>query len=194
MPGPLRRRGDIPSDLALLDEPSRGTSDSFTQPRPFTLEPALKLPGTGDEESLEQITPIAVEGIPEPFRRNGIVESDHVAPEPSKIESDFLVAARQDDVPERAAEYVQCLAQCPPRVFLVELGPKQREQAVAAMESSGSGGGEVGEQSETARSSEQPLDLMSRSIGQLQGPEHPELDHATLFTVTASGDGTVTTW
>src|SRR5206468_8995735 len=61
-----------------------------------------------------------------------------------------------------APQDVQCLAQCRSRVLLVELRPEQGEQAVAAVESSGSGGGEVGEQRETARSSEQPLDLVSR--------------------------------
>ena len=52
----------------------------------------------------------------------------------------------------------------------------------------------VGEQRETVRSREQPLDLMSRCIGEMQSPEHPELDHTTLLSVTASGDTTVTTW
>ena len=79
-------------------------------------------------------------------------------------------------------------------MLLVELRPEQCEQAVAAVESSGTGRGEVGEQRETARSSEQTLDLVSRCIGEMQSPEHPELDHTTLLSVTASGDATVTTW
>ena len=76
---------------------------------------------------------------------------------------------------------MQGLAQSRPRVLLVELWPEQREQAVAAVESSGSGGDEIGEQRESARSSEQTLDLVSRGIGQMQSPEHPELDHANLL-------------
>jgi len=104
------------------------------------------------------------------------------------------VEGRDDVAAECTPQDVQCLAQCRSRVLLVELRPEQGEQAVAAVESSGSGGREVGEQRETARSSEQPLDLVSRGIGQLQSPEHPELDHATLLSVTASGDATVTTW
>ena len=138
---------------------------------------------------------IAVQRRAQPSRRHGFLERHHVAPQPGEVESDLLVSAGDHDLTaECTPEYVKCLAQRCPRVFLIELRPEQGEQAVAAVESSGSGGGEVGEQRETVRSREQPLDLMSRCIGEMQSPEHPELDHTALLSVTASGDATVTIW
>src|SRR3989442_1742045 len=191
----LSRRGDVTCGFASLDERGRGPRDGSPQPRGFALQPALELSRPWDEEPVQEIALVAIDRRGQLSRRDGLIERDDVAPQPGEIESYLLVPAGHDDVAaECAPQDVQCLAQCRSRVLLVELGPEQGEQAVAAVESSGSGGGEVGEQRQTARSSEQTLDLVSRCIGEMQSPEHPELDHTTLLSVTASGDATVTTW
>src|SRR2546425_1037924 len=194
-PGPLSRGREVPCCLVPFDERTRRTRHRLAEARTLALQPSLELTRPRDEEPIQEIALVAVERRAQLSRRDGLIERHNVAPQETDIEPDFLVATRHDDVvTECAAEYVQCLAQCGPRVFLVELRPEQCEQAVAAVESSGSGGGEVGEQRETVRSREQPLDLVSRCIGEMQSPEHPELDHTTLLSVTASGDATVTTW
>jgi len=69
------------------------------------------------------------------------------------------------------------LSQRSPRVLLVELGPEQREQAVASVKTAGSGSSEVGQQREAPRLREEsrrfsPLDR------EAQRPERPKLNHA----------------
>src|SRR6267378_1524667 len=116
----LSRRGYVTRCFALLDERARGPGHSFTHPRAFAFQPALELPGAGNEKSVKEITAIAIDGVPELSRCNGIVEGYDIAPESTKIESDLLVPTRRDDVAaECAPQYVKCLAQCRSRVLLV---------------------------------------------------------------------------
>ena len=148
----------------------------------LAVQPSLELSRPGDEEPIQEVAFIAVECRTQLSRRDSIIKGHDVAPQPAEVESDLLITARDNDIAAQcAAQDVQCLPQRRSRVLLVELRPEQGEQTVAAVESSGSGGGEIGEQRESARSSEQTLDLVSCGIGQMQSPEHPELDHANLL-------------
>jgi hypothetical protein len=84
-------------------------------------------------------------------------------------------------------------------MLLVELRPEKGKETIAAVEAPGCGRGEVGEQREAPRSGEEALDPAPVG-GEVERPEQPELDHARPFgadraaTVTASGDGPVTSW
>ncbi len=194
-PGALSRCREVPRCVVPFNERARGTRHGLAEARPLALQPSLELARPRDEEPVQEIALVALERRAQLTRRNGLIKRHDVAPQPREVEADLLVPAGDEDVAaKRHPQDVQRLPQCRPRVFLVELRPEQGEQAVTAVESSGSGGGEVGEQRETVRSREQSLDLMSRCIGEMQSPEHPELDHTTLLSVTASGDATVTTW
>jgi len=149
------------------------------QPSPLALLPALELPGARDEEALEQVTLVEVKRLAELFRRDGAVEGDDVAPYPLEIERNLLIPTGHEHVGAQGVpHHVERLAQRRARVLLVEFRPEQREQAIAAVEAPGRGGGEVGEQREAPRSGEKALHLASRGVDQMQSPEQPELDHA----------------
>src|SRR4029077_16116853 len=132
----------------------------------------------GNEEPLEQRTCVPVERLAELSRRHRLVEGDHVTPDPRHIEPALFVPTRDDHVgPQPVADHVERLAQCRPGVLLVELRPEQREQTIAAVETPGGGGGEVGEQRQAPRSGEEAFDLAPLGIGEVQSPEQPALDH-----------------
>src|SRR5439155_7456432 len=63
-------------------------------------------------------------------------------------------------------------------MLLVELGPEQRQQGVAAVEAQRCCSGEVGEEREAPRLSEESPHLAPVGTGEAQSPEHAELDHA----------------
>src|SRR2546422_9774107 len=140
---------------------------------------SLEVRGTRNEESLEQVSAIELERLGQLARRYGILERRDVAPQVVKVEPDLLVAARHDrQRAERIAQHVQRLAERRPGVLHVELRPEEGEQSVAAVQATRSSGGQVGEQREAPGSGEEARDLASLGVGEVQGPEQPELDHA----------------
>ena len=183
--GPLCRGRQIALGLAPLDQRLRAAGGSLLQPSPLALLPVLELPRVRDEEALQQVTPVEVEGLAELFRRDGAVEGDDIAPHQVEIERDLLIPTGHDHVGAQGVpHHVERLAQCRARMLLVELGPEQGEQAITAVEAPRSGGGEVGKQGEAPRSGEKALHLASRSVDQMQSPEQPELNHARSLSAT----------
>src|SRR5213595_2755420 len=84
--------------------------------------------------------------------------------------------AIEDAVTELAAEKAQRLPQGPTGVRRVELGPKQRNDGIAA--GTGRVNGEIGEKGEALRLGEDRMDRMSVGRLQVQRPQRPQLDHA----------------
>src|SRR2546426_12186567 len=63
-------------------------------------------------------------------------------------------------------------------MLLVELRPKECQQAVTAVEAWGCRGGEVGEEGEASGLAEQSPDVAPIGAREAQPPEQAELDHA----------------
>ena len=195
---PVDCPGQVTRGSAAPHQGLRGASGGPPQSAPLGFQPALELRGPRDEEAFEHVAPIERERLVASVRSDRCIERDDVAPQLIAVEADLFVTARDDHGgAERAPQHVQRLAQRGAGVFLIELGPEQREQAVAAMKASGRGG-EVGEQGEASGPAEQAHDFASRGVGQLHGAEQPERDHARPLRlepaagVTAGGDATLT--
>src|SRR5437870_5123835 len=99
--------------------------------------------------------------------------------------------AIEDSVPELAAEKAQRLPQGPAGVRRVEVWPKQRDHGVAADTVVGVDG-EIGEQGETLRLSEDRADRASVGPLQVHGSQRPHLDHARTARGRRADGGQVT--
>jgi len=112
-----------------------------------------------------------------------------------EVEPDLFVAPACHRLrPEVGAEDVQCLAQCCARVFLIELRPEQREQAVAAVEAAGSRRGEEGEESEAPGLAEEIPHLAPFDAGETHPADQAELDHARPRRCAARFRGSRAVW
>src|SRR5438067_219511 len=83
---PRDRRVQIARRFALLHQRARGGRRRPAKVAARIFEPALELPGTRDEEAVEQIAPIELERGAELTGRDGAIERDDVAPDPLGIE------------------------------------------------------------------------------------------------------------
>src|SRR5712691_5161017 len=112
-------------------------------------------------------------------RLAGLFECHHVTPYRCGLELDrFVTMAIEDSVTELAAEKAQRLPQGPTGMRRVELGPKQRNDGIAA--GTGSVNGEIGEKGEALRLSEDRVDRASVGPLQVQRPQHAQLEHAEI--------------
>ena len=119
---------------------SPGSLDGASaQPSPLVLEPPLAFGPAGDEKAVEQIAPIELEGR-RGVRHHGLIERNRVAPEAPSLHAKLLVAATLERaVAERLTQAVKCLTKGGTGMFLVELGPRQREQRIAPVKVPGPG-------------------------------------------------------
>src|SRR5712691_262041 len=121
-------------------------------------------------------------------RLAGLFECHHVTPYRCGLELDrFVTMAIEDSVTELAAEKAQRLPQGPTGVRRVELGPKQRNDGIAA--GTGRVNGEIGEKSEALRLSEDRADRASVGPLQVQRPQHAQLDQAATAAASAPTGG-----
>src|SRR3989441_6431058 len=154
-PSPVRSSREIATRLALLDQSLRGSPCRFPEARAFALEPALELGPIRDEEPLQQRAPVEVEGLPRSAAIDRTIEGRDVTPDAIEVQAHLLITAAHDRLgPQGRAQHAERLAQRRARVLLVELGPEQRQQAVAAVEAGRCGGGEGGEEGGGPRLSE----------------------------------------
>ena len=125
-------------------------------------------------------------------RLAGLFECHHVTPYRCGLELDrFVTMSIEDAVTELAAEKAQRLPQGATGMRRVELGPKQRNDGVAA--GTGSLNGEIGEKGEALRLSEDGVDRASVGPLQVECPQHAQLDHAATAAAEApTGAGQVT--
>jgi hypothetical protein len=61
---------------------------------------------------------------------------------------------------------------------VVELGPEESNESVAAMESKRSVNSEITEEGKQLRSPEDRAELAAIGIPEIQSPQHPEPDHS----------------
>src|SRR3989442_4363871 len=139
------------------------------------LEPPLEVRSAGNEESLQEIAPIEVESLSELLSVDRSPEGSHVTRDPIDVEADLLVAPARDGArAQRIADHVQRLAQRGAGVLLVELRPKQRQQAVTAVEAWGGRGGEGGGGGKAARVAQQGPHVAPLGAGEAQPPPQTE--------------------
>ena len=178
-PSPVRSSREIATRLALLDQSLCGSRCRFPEARAFALEPALELGPIRDEEPLQQRAPVEVEGLPRSAAVDRTIEGSDVTPDAIDVQPHLLIAAAHDGPgPQGSAQHAERLAQGRARVLLVEFRPEQGDEAVAAVQAGRCGGGEVGEEGEAPRLSEERPHLAPIGSGEAQSPEHAELDHA----------------
>ena len=166
-------------EAAALRQQGRAPQRHDLQPHTLVLEPLLECGRAADEEPLEQIAAIEVEGVGQAPRFGRALELDDVAADPGIVEADvFIAAAHEHAVTERMPQAVQRLAQCGAGMLLVELGPKQCDEGVASVQASGCGDGEVGEQGNTLGLGQHRPELVPASSAEVERAQNPKLDHA----------------
>ncbi len=62
---------------------------------------------------------------------------------------------------------------------MIELGPEQGEECVAAVKTGGPGGGEITEQGEELGPPQNRTELLSVGVPEIHSPQHPEPDHSS---------------
>jgi hypothetical protein len=72
---------------------------------------------------------------------------------------------------------VERLAQRSARMVLIELGPEERDEGIAAVESPGACCGEVGEQRDALWLGQYRPKLAATSSNEVHHPQNSELDH-----------------
>src|SRR5204863_304818 len=161
-----RRGREIAVPLGALRHLRRRSSRQPTQAQALALDPALELRGSiVDEKAGEEVTAIELERSCRFPSVTRLLERERVKPQRRWLEADFFVTVTiEDAVAQLATEKPQRLAQRPTGVRRVELGPKQRNDGIAA--GTGSVNGEIGEKGEALRLSEDRADRAS--VGPLQ--------------------------
>ena len=95
--------------------------------------------------------------------------------------ADLLVAPAGDGLgAERAPKKVERAAERGPGVSLVEVGPEEGQQPVAAVVAAGRIGGEVGEQGEPLGLLEHSPDLPPVGGPKVQDAQRQQLDHEAM--------------
>ena len=64
------------------------------QPQPLVLDPSVEIRRAADEEGIEKISPIEVQGILLALRGDRLVEGGNVAPHRAAVEQDDVLTAR----------------------------------------------------------------------------------------------------
>ena len=151
-----------------------------SQRPPPGVQPAIELRGgIPDEESGEQVA--SVEG--ERLGGAGIGEDQSVAPE-GWSHGHLLGSPGAHGVgAEVASEKMKRLPQGVPAAARVELGPKKRQQYVAALPAGGDGEGQVGKDGEAFGLHRDGVDGGAAIIRQTHAPQGPQADHIGSPTV-----------
>ena len=112
-----------------------------------------------------------------------------------EVEAHLLVPlAHQRCGPQGLPEHVEGLAQGSACALLVELWPKNRKQTVAAVISTRSSGGEVGEEGEAPWLSDKTACITPVRGRQVHGSEQPELDHELPLSASERSYNVRPTW
>src|SRR6266516_5594044 len=189
----LHSRRQIAFSLGVLHHVSRRPDRKLAEARALSCNPAFQLRGaTRYETAVEERTAIQLQGLSGLTYLAGLLECHHVTPYRCGLELNRVVTmAIEDSVTELAAEKAQRLPQGPTGMRRVELGPKQRNDGIAA--GTGSMNGEISEKGEALRLSEDGVDRASVGPLQVQRPQHAQLDHtATAAASAPTGGGQVT--
>src|SRR5207249_9920880 len=131
--------------LGVRHHRSRRPDRKLAEARALSRNPTFQLRGaTRYETAVEERTAIQLQGLSGLTCLAGLFERHHVTPYRCGLELDrFVTMAIEDSVTELAAEKAQRLPQGPTGVRRVELGPKQRNDGIAA--GTGSMTGEISE-------------------------------------------------
>src|SRR6266699_5254285 len=181
----LHSRRQIAFSLGVLHHLSRRPDRKLAEARALSRHPAFQLRGaTRYETAVEERTAIQLQGLSGLTCLAGLFECHHVTPYRCGLELDrFVTMAIEDSVTELAAEKAQRLPQGPTGMRRVELGPKQRNDGIAA--GTVSMNGEISEKGEALRLSEDGVDRASVGPLQAEGPKHAQLDHTATAAASA---------
>ncbi len=181
----LHSRRQIAFSLGVLHHVSRRPDRKLAEARALSCNPAFQLRGaTRYETAVEERTAIQLQGLSGLTYLAGLFECHHVTPYRCGLELNrFVTMAIEDSVTELAAEKAQRLPQGPTGMRRVELGPKQRNDGIAA--GTGSMNGEISEKGEALRLSEDGVDRASVGPLQVQRPQHAQLDHTATAAASA---------
>src|SRR5205823_3339826 len=86
-------------------------------------------------------------------------------------------SSQQRSVTECLPQRVDGLAEGISRMCVVELGPEQRDEGIAALEAPGARNGEIAEESKQLRAPEDCTELATLGVPEIHRPQQPEPDH-----------------
>ena len=175
---PARGSREVTTCLAALDEGVRAATGRVLESGALGLQPAFELGRLRDEEPFQQVAPIELECLAPLRRGDRSIKGRDVVPEEVGVEADLLIATPcHNALAHRTAQHVECFAERRASVFLVELWPEQRDEAVAPLKVTGGAGSKVGKQREPPGLCEEAADLAPVGRGQAQSAQHSEVDH-----------------
>ena len=157
----------------------RRRAHGLPQERPLLLQPLLKIGCSGDEKSGRQVTRPESHRIAHPSSRQVGTNIQHVALQGVKVEANpGLTSSNDCIVTQGMTEGVQGVTEGMAGGCVVGLGPEQRQQPVARMQTGRLGQCQVEQQGNSLRLGQAVAGLVQMACPDLQGAQQPQLSHA----------------
>ena len=180
-------KGPLAHSLSV-DDPSRpesvvgqfpgGAGRHLPKAVPLPVHPPLKVRAPRQKEAFQEVPAVNLQGaFPLPFV-DGLLKPDRVAGEPFPIQSDFLIAAVEDQVlSQRPPQVVNGFSERTPSVLMVPIGPEESRDGVPAVKATGRGDGKIREDGRELGLGKNGREFFPVWPPEAQGSKNLELDH-----------------